>query len=412
MSAPAPLPPTEILVVTGEASGDQHAAEVVAHLQRERPDLHFFGMGGAKLKARGVELLYGAEEVSVMGITEVLPRLPGILRVLKGLRTAARVRRPALALLVDIPDFNLRLARTLKQLGVPVVYYVSPMIWAWRRGRVHTIGKLVDRMLCILPFEEAFYREAGVPAEYVGSPVVEQVPRPDAAEHFRQQLGLEPGRPTVALLPGSRMTEIRRILPAQVEAARALQRDEPQLQFVIPLAPSISREAILSRFEGSGITPVLIEGRAPEVVGASDVSIVASGTAVLEAGLMQRPLVVVYRVSWLTGMIGRWLLKVAHVSLVNLLARRRVVPELLQEEMTGERIAAEVRRVWKAGPAREEMVAGLEEVRATLGPSGAAQRAAQAILATLEAHASPASGSAPQEKAGKAKGALLSPPTR
>lgn len=404
MDPPTTPLPADILVVTGEASGDQHASEVVAHLQRARPDLRFFGMGGARLKARGVELLFGAEEVSVMGITEVLPRLPGILRVLKGLERAAEQRRPALALLVDIPDFNLRLARTLKRLGVPVVYYVSPMIWAWRRGRVRTIKKLVDRMLCILPFEEAFYRDSGVAAEYVGSPVVEQVPSPETAAYFRERLGLDISRPTLALLPGSRMTEIRRILPAQVDAARALVAERPELQVVLPLAPGISPEVITSRFEGSGITPVLIEGRAPEVVGASDVSVVASGTAVLEAGLMQRPLVVVYRVSWLTGLIGRWLLKVAHVSLVNLLAKRRVVPELLQGEMTGERIAEEVRRVWNPGAARDEMVAGLEEVRATLGPSGAAERAARAILALLPERT--------EEKEAQPKSALLSPPAR
>lgn len=375
--------PPQILVVTGEASGDAHAAELVAALQARRPDLRFFGMGGSKLAARGVELLYGAHEVSVMGITEVLPKIPRILQVLRGIAAAAAERRPTCAILVDIPDFNLRLAKKLKALGVPVAYYVSPMIWAWRRGRVKTIRRRVDRMLCILPFEEAFYRDSGVDARYVGSPVVEQVPAPASAAEFRQRLGLSVEAPTLALLPGSRMSEIRRLLPDMVGAAKQLATERPGLQIVVPVAPTIPREEIVSRFEGSGLSPRLVDGRAPEAVGASDAAIVASGTAVLEAGLMQRPLVVVYRVSLLTYWVGRMMLKVAHVALVNLLANRRLVPELLQGDMKPERIAAEIRRVWEPGPPREEMLRGLEEVRGRLGGPGAAERAAEAVLELL-----------------------------
>ncbi|WNZ59414.1 lipid-A-disaccharide synthase [Myxococcus sp. MxC21-1] len=375
--------PPRILVVAGEASGDTHAAELVAALRARRPDLTFFGMGGARLAAQGVELLFDAREVSVMGITEVLPRIPRILQILKGLAEAAAERKPDVAILVDIPDFNLRLAKKLKALGVPVAYYVSPMIWAWRRGRVHTIKRLVDRMLCILPFEEDFYREAGVSARYVGSPVVEQVPSPDTATAFRERLGLAKDAPTLALLPGSRMGEIRRLLPDMVEAAKRLSAERPGLQVVVPLAPTIDREEITSRFEGSGVTPILVEGRAPEVVGASDAAVVASGTAVLEAGLMQRPLVVVYRVSLITYWVGRLMLKVAFVSLINLLAGRRVVPELLQGEMTPERIAEEVRRVWIPGAPREEMLQGLAEMRGRLGETGAATRAAESVLELL-----------------------------
>lgn len=373
----------QILVVTGEASGDAHAAELVAALQARRPDFRFFGMGGSRLAARGVELLYGAHEVSVMGITEVLPKIPRILQVMRGIAAAAAERRPACAILVDIPDFNLRLAAKLKALGVPVAYYVSPMIWAWRRGRVKTIRKRVDRMLCILPFEEDFYRDSGVDARYVGSPVVEQVPAPASTTTFRQRLGLPVEAPTLALLPGSRMSEIRRLLPTLVSAAKQLSAERPGLQIVVPVAPTIPREEITSRFEGSGLSPRLVDGRAPEVVGASDAAIVASGTAVLEAGLMQRPLVVVYRVSLITYLVGRLMLKVAHVALVNLLAGRRLVPELLQGEMTPERIAAEIRRVWDPGPPREEMLRGLEEVRGRLGGPGAAERAAEAVLELL-----------------------------
>jgi len=373
----------QVMVVAGEASGDQHAAELVAQLRRQRPELRFFGMGGQKLVAQGVEALYGAHEVSVMGLTEVLPKLRRILSVLSGLKRAAARRKPDLAILVDIPDFNLRLAKALKRLGVPVVYYISPMIWAWRQGRVKQVAQRVDRMLCILPFERDFYTKAGVAADYVGSPVLEQLPAPAPREGFRQQLGLEVSRPTLALLPGSRMSEIRRILPTMVRAAEHLSALHPGLQVVVPVASTIPREEILQRFQGRTVTPVLVEGRAPEAVGASDAAVVASGTAALEAGLMARPFVVVYRVSFLTYLMGRWLLKVAHVALVNLLAGRRVVPELLQGDMTAEKIAGALEPLWQPGPAQTAMLEGLEEVRAKLGTPGAARRAAEAVLALL-----------------------------
>ena len=374
----------DILVVAGEASGDQHGAALVGALQRRDPTLRFFGMGGKRLGERGVELLFGAHEVNVMGLVEVLPKIPRILRVMKGLEDAARQRRPALAILVDIPDFNLRLAKKLKAQGIRVAYYVSPMIWAWRTSRVRQIARVVDEMLCILPFEEEFYRRHGVRARFVGSPVVEQVPQPDTASAFRQQLGLA-DRPTLALLPGSRMSEIRRILPVMVESAKALLAERPDLQVVVPVAPTIERAEITSRFEGSGVTPIIVEGRAPEAVGASDAAIVASGTATLEAGLMLRPFVVVYKMSWLTYLVGRLMLKVAHVSLVNLLANKRIVPELLQHEMTAVKILAEPRRVWSDGPERTRMVTELAAVRTSLGGAGAADKAADAVLELLRA---------------------------
>ena len=373
----------EILVVAGEASGDQHAAGLVAELRARQPELRFFGMGGPRLGAQGVDLLYGAHEVSVMGLTEVVPKLRRILHVMERLVRAAARRRPVCAVLVDIPDFNLRLARALKRLGIPVAYYISPTVWAWRRGRVAQVEERVDRMLCILPFEEPFYRAAGVAARYVGSPVLDQLPPSASPGEFRSRLGLEPSRPTLALLPGSRMTEIRRILPAMAGAARLLAAERPGLQVVVPVAPGIPREEVERHFAGSGVAPALVEGHAPEAVGASDVAVVASGTATLEAGLMGRPFVVVYRVSSLTYAVGRLLVRVRHVALPNLLAGRQVVPELLQGDMTPRRIAQELRRLWEPGPERDRMVRDLAEVRGTLGPPGAAARAAEAVLELL-----------------------------
>lgn len=376
------MPLEELMVVAGEASGDQHAAGVVAELRRSRPELRFFGMGGARLAAQGVDLIHGAHEISVMGLTEVLPKLRRILEVKRRLERAAGRRRPKVALLVDVPDFNLRLAVRLKKLGVKLAYYVSPMVWAWRSGRVRLISQVVDRMLCILPFEEPFYLRRGVQAKYVGSPVLEQLPQVAPAQQFRRELGLDPARPVLALLPGSRRSELDRLLPTLVEAAKRLCAERPSLQVVVPLAPAISPTEVSARFAGSGLNPILIDGQAPRVVGASEVAVVASGTATLEAALMHRPLVVVYRVSPASYAVGRLLVRVPHVSLVNLLLGRQVVPELLQGRMTSEAICSEVGKLW-AGPERERMLSGLSELRASLGPQGASRRAAEEVLELL-----------------------------
>jgi lipid-A-disaccharide synthase len=284
---------------------------------------------------------------------------------------------------VDVPDFNLRLAERLKALGIPVAYYVSPMVWAWREGRVKQISRTVDRMLCILPFEEPFYRERGVPAQYVGNPVVEQVPPPGPPSGFRQALGLELQRPTLALLPGSRQSEVQRILPSLVAAAAQLKAQRPELAVVLPVAPSLSKEALRQAFAGTRVQPVLVDGRAPEVVGASDVAVVASGTATLEAALMGRPSVVVYRVSPVSYLVGRALLDVPFISLPNLLLKEEALPELIQGQMNPGRIAAEVLRLLDDGPERQRRLAQLSQLRATLGTGSASQQAADAVLSLL-----------------------------
>ncbi len=335
----------DILIVAGEASGDAHAGALMRELAARLPGARFWGMGGPRMREAGLEALYDAGEISVMGFVEVLPKLLRIVRVLRALGREAERRRPALAILVDVPDFNLRLARRLKRLAIPVAYYVSPMVWAWRPGRVRQIARDVDTMLCILPFEEAFYRERGVQARYVGSPVLDQVPAPAPAREFRGRLGLDELRPTLALLPGSREPEVRRVLPAMIGAARRVAGARPGLQLVVPVAPTVDRAALERSFAGSGLAPRLVDGRAAEAVGASDAAIVCSGTAALEAGLMLRPFVVVYRVSWLSGLLFRLFARVSHVSLVNLLAGRTLVPELLQGDCTPAKVAAAVLRL-------------------------------------------------------------------
>jgi lipid-A-disaccharide synthase len=377
----------ELLVVAGEASGDLHAADVLVELRRRRPELRAFGMGGRRLAEAGLERLFDASEISVMGIAEVLPRLPRIWRVFRALVRAAEQRRPAGALLVDVPDFNLRLARKLKGLGIPVICYVSPTVWAWRKGRLRHIARDVDRMLCILPFEEEFYRQHGVRAAYVGSPVAEQLPSPGEPERFRRELGLDPWRPTVALLPGSRPSELRRLLPPLARTAALLAGERPGLQFVVPLAPGVRRTEVERAFLHHRVQPLLVEGRTAEVAGASDVAVVASGTATLETGLMLRPMVVVYRMSRLSWLVGRMLVRVPFVSLVNLLSGRRVVPELLQSALRPQAIATEVRQLWTPGAARDAQLHGLRGLRERIGVSHTAARVADEVLEVIRVRA-------------------------
>lgn len=374
----------EILIVAAEASADLHAARALEELLRMRPEVRAFGVGGPRLRAAGLETLYPAEDLNVMGFAEVLPKIPRILAVLRGMRRAAAERRPRVALLVDSPDFNLRLARYLKGLGVKVVYYVSPMIWAWRRGRARKIARVVDRMLCILPFEERFYEGTGVSARFVGHPFAERAFPGDVAS-YRSALGLPAGRTTVALLPGSRRSEIDRMFPPMLEAAERIRTLHPDVQFVVPVAPTLREETLRPALAlHPGLEVRLVPGRADDAVGASDAALVKSGTSTLESALMNRPMVVVYKLAWISYWLGRLLVHgVKHFALVNLLAGRTVVPELLQAEASPERMAAEIERLLSDPGARRAQLDGLAEVRRSLGEPGAARRVAEEIAGAL-----------------------------
>ncbi len=308
----------------------------------------------------------------------MLPALPDILDSMDLLRDAARDRRPKAALLIDSPDFNLRLAARLRELKIPVAYFIGPSVWAWRTYRVRQIARDVARMLVILPFEEKFYEAHGVKATYVGNPLADE---PRAADP-RAALHLDPTRPVLALLPGSRLQEIRRLWAPMLAAARELRALKPDLQLVVPVAPTIDRALLHAQ------DVIFIDGRAPEVLAAADAAIVASGTATLEAALAGTPLVVVYKTSWLTWLIGRLLVRVKFVSLVNLLAGRALVPELLQSACTPRSIAAAAAPLLEKSPERAAQLEGLRAVRESIAPAGsphAARRAAEEVSHLLEA---------------------------
>ncbi len=373
----------ELLVVAVEASADLHGAAVLRELKTLRPGLRCFGAGGPLMRAEGFEALVRAEDLSVMGIAEVIPALPRIFRALGSLRRAAAERRPRAALLIDSPDFNLRLARRLRALGVKVVYFIGPSVWAWRTYRVKQIARDVARMLVILPFEAAFYARHGVRATYVGNPLADGMGQALEGQALKQSLGLDGERPVLAILPGSRRQEIRRLWPPLLGAARLLLARRPDLQLVVPVAPTIDRATLPT----GGLPVTFVAGRAPDVLRSADAAIVASGTATLEGALAQVPLVVVYRLSWLSWIIGKLLVRLQFVSLVNLLAGRLLVPELLQRACTSEAIAEQAGALLEPGAPRDAQLAGLREIRQELVPAGApnaARRAAQELLQVLE----------------------------
>jgi len=373
-------------MVAGERSGDVYGGELAAALQAQRPGLEVFGCGGEAMRRARVQTVVDAHQVTMLGITEIVAGLPRAYRAFRTLLEEVDRRQPRLAVLIDFPDFNLRLARRLKRRMIPVVYFVSPQIWAWRAGRIRQLKASVDKMLCIFDFEEALYRRAGIPVEYVGHPLVDLVRLHSSREEFFLRANLEPNTPLVALLPGSRKTEVLHNLPVMLDAAARLALSRP-IQFVVAVAPTLEfrwLEGLVARCS-SGSVPVRVMERATyDSLQHADIAVLASGTATLEAALRERPMVVVYRVSSLTWLLGKFLVDVPFYSMVNLLASKPLVPELIQSDFTATRVASQVEYLLDHREACREMVAGMRELKTRLGAPGAIRRAAEAVLAVLQ----------------------------
>ena len=379
MTAPA------ILISAGEASSDMYAARLATAL-RARTGATLFGMGGPRMAEAGVDLVVSYRKVAVAGITEVLHKIPTVVGVQRLLAREARRRGAALAILVDSPGTHLGVARRLKQTNIPVGYFIGPQVWAWRAGRVRVVKRLVERMVVIFPFEEPIYRAAGVPVNFVGHPLVDVVRPTMSREEFVSRHGLDARRPIVALLPGSRQNEIARNYPPILEACRRLaQKMEPAggVQFALVPAPNLAADTFSRCAEPPGIGVRRIEGIAHDALAAADCAIVASGTATIEAALLGTPMVVVYRVAPVTALILRRMVHTPFFSMVNLIAGRRVVPELMQRDFTPAAVEAEVECLLGSQMAHEEMKAGLAEVRRKLGPGGAIERAADVFAGML-----------------------------
>jgi lipid-A-disaccharide synthase len=370
-----------ILIVAGEASGDHHGAGLAAELRRLAPEVSLSGLAGPSMATAGVEVLVPVSQVAVVGVTEVISNLPRIRRAFKTLVKAMDERRPDLVLLIDYPDFNLRLAKEARRRGLPVLYYVSPQVWAWRAGRIRTIAKRVNRMMVLFPFEEELYRSAGVPVTWVGHPLADEPDRSPDRAGARRALGLKDEDSLLALLPGSRPSEVERILPVLVESARILAPEDPRRTFLVPVAPTLDPAIVQRLCAGSPARPWT--GALPELLAAADAAAVASGTATLQAALAGVPFVIVYRVQAVTAFLGRRFMRIRDIGLANLVAGRRVAEELVQEDFTPARVAGALR--WLLQPeAAAAARHGLASVREKLGPPGASRRAAEVVLDMLE----------------------------
>jgi len=371
------------MIVAGEASGDKHGAKLVAALRALRPGMRFefFGAGGDEMRQAGVETLVDAREVAIMGALEVARALPKFLRVFRRLGEAANERRPRLVVLIDWPEFNLRLARRLKRDGHRVVYYISPQIWAWRSYRIHAVKRHVERMLVILPFEKDYYERNGVEVDYVGHPLLDSVRVTMTREEFCARHDLDPSNPVIALLPGSRHSEMKHILPPMVEAAKLLNRSRPHFQFILPLARTFEPNAIASQITPTGLR--LIEHDTYNAIAAADLAVVASGTATLETAVIGSPLVVVYRASLLNWLIFRPLINTPFVGMPNLIAGREIAPELLQDDLNGQRLAKLIVEFLSDQARLRRSRDDLAEVRKKLGEANASERAANRVLDLL-----------------------------
>lgn len=374
------------LLSCGEASGDLYAAALTSELARVDPGSRVLGLGGDQFRDAGGQLLADYRGLAVTGLTEALAVLPRSWRTYRRLARAARDDRPDVFVAIDFPDFNFRLAAAVRRLGIPVVYYICPQVWAWRRSRLRTLKRLVDRALVIFPFEERIYREQGIPVTFVGHPLLDlaraTTPRPE----FLAGLGLDTDKPTVALLPGSRPNEIQALAPVLAAAMPLIAASVPGVQFVVARAPGLSPE-LFAPLVNLASGPAIVESQADNVLAASDVALTCSGTATVQAAIHERPMVIMYRLSPLTYRLGKRFVHVDTYGMANLVAGERIVPELIQDDLTPERVAAEAISFLTDADKRARTVAAMRLVRHRLGEPGATGRVARLIAGIASASA-------------------------
>lgn len=368
----------KVMIVAGEASGDLHGALLVREMLTVNPSLHFFGIGGNRMQEAGVKLLAHAADIAVVGVSEVFSKTAAFLRIIAKMRKSMDRLKPSLVILIDFPDFNLNIAaRAARKRGIRIFYYISPQVWAWREGRVKQIKKLVDQMAVILPFEVDFYAARGFDVHYVGHPLRDIVKTPFTARQARAHFGLAEDKTTIGLLPGSRNSEIQKLLPEMVEAARIISRKIPGTQYILPLADTLEEKTVAGFLSDSGLKVKIVAGHTYDVLACCDLAVVTSGTATLETGLMGVPMVIVYKVSLFSELIGRMIIRQQHIGLVNILAGKTVAPELIQRDARGPRIASEALAILQNREKRRQIIRDLGNIRAKLGEPGAARRAAQ-----------------------------------
>lgn len=368
----------KVMIIAGEASGDMHGASLVGEMLKIKPALNFYGIGGNRMKEAGVELLANAAEIAVVGLTEVISKLGNFLKIIKKLKNTFDELKPALVILIDFPDFNLNIvARAAKKRKIKIFYYISPQVWAWRKGRIDQIKKLVDKMAVILPFEVDTYAAKGFTVNYVGHPLLDMVRTNFSKSQARLHFGLSENKTTIGLVPGSRTAEITKLLPEMTRAAQIISRKVPDTQFILPLADTLEEKTVAGIIAASGMSVKIVSGHTYDVIACCDLAIVTSGTATLETGLLGIPMVIIYKVSLLSSLIGRMVINVKSIGLVNIIAGKTIVPELIQSDANGQRIAAEALAILLNETKRLEIIEELAAVRTRLGSPGAAGRAAQ-----------------------------------
>jgi lipid-A-disaccharide synthase len=373
-----------VLISAGEASGDMYAAQLASALRR-RVDVDLFGMGGPKMREAGVDTVVDCSEVGVLGVVEIVRKLPALRWAWKRLISEIERRNPTLAILTDFPAFHLRLSRILRRKRIPNVYFVCPQFWAWRPWRVRLVKRRFVRGLCIFPFEEDFYRKAGVETDWIGHPLVDAVRSSTTRDSFALRYGLNPGLPIIAVLPGSRPSELAHHMP-ELMAAVAQMSSGHERQFVFALAPGLTQAQLKLHMGTLGSSMTIVENATYELLGAADVAVVSSGTATIEAALIGVPMVVVYRVAPFTAWVVRHLARTQIFAMVNVLAGKEIVPELIQDAFTPERVAQETERLLGSAEDRESMKRELANVRERLGPPGAIERAADIIARMIQDH--------------------------
>jgi lipid-A-disaccharide synthase len=372
------------MIVAGEVSGDMHGADLAGSLKAMRPDIKLSGMGGSAMAAAGVEILYDIANLAVMGVTEVIGKLWDIRKAMKTLVHRLKHDRPSLLILIDYPGFNLLLAQKAKRLNIPIMYYISPKVWAWNSGRVKKIKRLVDRMVVILPFEKEFYARHGMAVDFVGNPLLDQVKTRLTRDEFLHKHGIEKADRVVGIFPGSRKQEISSMLPVFLEAARHLQSFDKRFVFLLSQAPGVTVANLVENgFHEEGLTIKVIAEDRYDLMAACDIAMAASGTVTLELAVLNIPMVVAYMVSPLTYFFARRLVKVSSVSLVNLVAGEEIVPELLQHDATPKNISKELQRLLGKGNVGPALREKLKKVSEQLGKPGASSRAAKLALKML-----------------------------
>lgn len=370
-------PKKSAMIVAGEASGDIYGAHLVLAIKKLTPDIGFFGLGGPEMEKVGVRIMYQLSAMAVVGMTEVIPRIRYIFRALRELKMILTVSPPDLLILIDYPGFNLNLARKAHSLGIPVLYYITPQVWAWRERRVRKIAKRVDRVAVILPFEKDFYRRFGLTVEYVGHPLLDVSLPKRGKKEIRECLGIGYERgPILGLLPGSRAEEIVRLMPVMISAAEIISHYYPHLYCILPLASTVREDVVKPYLKDAKIDVTIGRSDTKELLKIADLALIASGTATLEAAIMETPMVIAYKVSPLSSILARFLVKVSNIGLVNLVAGKAIVPELIQDKVTAFRLAEEGLAILKNDWLRTDMKKGLRLVKEQLGQGGASKKAA------------------------------------